>query len=245
MKPCASRAYVALAAMLATATSVIAAPAPEAIPNPLTGGSAKPSAGPAASAKKKGGESAADKQCREDVAQAFAAQRDLGAFTMKTRMIDQRGVVFMTVDYQLPTNMRQRVKTLSSPDAVETILVSGRAWTRTGERAKWQPLKMEQVGALSDQLNDTVVEPPRDPLRYRCTDDKSVEGKTIKTYEGIQLNALGKTEPNSPVRIVHVDETTGLPIMNAVAPQGQTDKPFFKATYSYPEKLEITPPVTE
>ncbi|MEO1207028.1 MAG: hypothetical protein AAFV45_11920 [Pseudomonadota bacterium] len=253
----------ALALTLANAPAVKAAPAPELGSGSITGGGQLPSGtgigvpgvgapgmgvpgmggNPAAGSNRKTPvESAADKRCREEVAQAFAAQRDQGAFSMKTRMIDQRGVVFMTVDYELPTNMRQRVKTLGAPEAIETVLVSGRAWTRTGASAKWQPLKMEQVGALSDQLNATVVEPPRDPLRYRCTDDLSIEGKTVKTFEGEQLNALGKTEPNSPIRIVHVDDATGLPIMNAVAPKGQPDKPFFKATYTYPEGLKITPP---
>ncbi|MEL7047407.1 MAG: hypothetical protein AAFO75_00340 [Pseudomonadota bacterium] len=234
--------------MVGSIAIATAAPAPETTPSPLTGAPSKTPglgdpAGRGSAKKKRSPESAAAKQCREEVAQAFATQRDTGAFSMKTRMIDQRGVVFMTVDYQLPTNMRQRVKTLSSPDAVETILVAGRAWTRTGEAAKWQPLKQEQVGALADQLAETVVEPAKDPLRYRCTEDISVDGKTLKTYQGTQVDPLGKVEPNSPIRIVHVEEKTGLPVMNAVAPTGQPDKPFFKATYSYPSDLTITPPV--
>lgn len=183
-----------------------------------------------------------DPRCSNEVADAFAAQRDKGVFTMKTRMIDQRGVVFMTGEYVLPLKMHQSVKTLTSPEPVETILIAGRGWTRTGGTGDWQRLNQEQVGQLADEFQGNVVDPGRDPLFYTCKDDQVVEGKTVRVYEGVQLTPLGKVEPTSPVRIVHVDDATGLPVMNAVAPREKPEQAYFKATYAYPETLTIDAP---
>lgn len=218
---------------------VNAAPAPEIAPGAAGDIRAKPrNLNPATPKAKR----PADTRCRDEVASAFAAQRDHGLFKMKTRMIDQRGVVFMTVDYQLPSRMRQRVKMMTSPDATVTLLVAGRAWTKTGDNAPWQPLSDEQAGALSDEMATTVISPPKDPLDYKCTGKLEKDGQSLSSYEGVQKTPQGKIEPGSPIRIVHIDNETGLPVMNAVAPQGQPERPFFKATYTYPADLNILPP---
>lgn len=224
-------------------TMALAAPRPDAAP----GFKAPPQSTPGVKVApgtppKVKAESAEDKLCREEVAQAFAAQRDRKAFRMKTRTIDQRGVVFATYDYQLPNRMRQSVKLMLQPAPVETLLVFGRAWTRTGREGAWQPLKEQQASELLEGFQAAVVDPPRDPLRYRCTGEEMVDGRKVKTYQGKQYTAFGNPEPQSPLRIVHVDVETGLPVLSAVATQDKPDRYYFKATYSYPDDIKIEAP---
>lgn len=245
-----ARTFVAVAVAGLTAGAAFAPGAVEAAPRdePSLGGALKPGADGKITGPSGGVEVTPvkrDPRCSNEVADAFAAQRDKGVFTMKTRMIDQRGVVFMTGSYELPLKMRQSVKTLASPDAVETILIAGRGWTRTGEGGAWERLNDEQAGQLADEFQGTVVDPDRDPLFYSCKDDIAADGKTLRVYEGVQLTPLGKVEPTSPLRIVHVDDETGLPLMSALAPQEKPEQAYFKATYTYPEKLEISAPVAE
>lgn len=183
-----------------------------------------------------------DPRCSKEVAAAFAAQREKGVFTMKSRMIDQRGVVFLSGEYVLPLKMHQSVKTLTAPEPVETILIAGRGWTRTGEASAWQKLDDNQTGQLADEFRGNVVDPDRDPLFYTCKDDVAVDGRTMRVYEGKQLTPLGKIDPMSPIRTVEVDDETGLPALATVAPADKPEQIYFKASYAYPESLTIEAP---
>jgi len=180
--------------------------------------------------------------CTQRVASAFEKQREKGVFSMKARMIDERGVVFMTVDYVLPMKMKQRVKALQAPEAVETILIAERAWSKTG--GKWTELKHENADALARQLQETVVQPGNDPLSYECAGTSTFDGKTLEYYTAVHRTVSGKPEANSLMRHVYVAPDSGLPVRNTVTPNDNPNRIVFKADYSYPDNIVIDPPET-
>jgi len=240
----------AAATAAATATALMAAPLPDGPGGP--GGVTSPGAGAPAAPGAVSPESLMkqrptrpDTKCRDEVRAAFDKQRGLKTFRMKTRMIDQRGPVFMTVDYELPLKMRQRVKVLTQPEAFNTILIGPRAWSRVGESEAWKPLPQEQVSELMEQLNETVIDPPQDPLYYDCMGAIDKDGRALKAYEAVQTDARGNPTDGSPVRIVHVDAETGLPVVNMLTTLDNPDNSFFKVEYFYPEDLAIEPPQTD
>ncbi|MGD9783820.1 MAG: hypothetical protein AB7E80_15295 [Hyphomicrobiaceae bacterium] len=181
---------------------------------------------------------AAADDCDAQVADAFAKQRASSAFRMKTTMIDHRGVVHMTVDYQLPDRMHQTVKAVTEPAATETILVGTRAWVSTGA-GQWQALPVEDAEDIAKQVREAVVEAPKAPPKYRCLGATQVEGRALTGFEAIPE----KNAPSGgPVTNLYVDPTTGLPARTTVAAQSRRDRPFFKQDFSYPQDIKVEPP---
>lgn len=176
--------------------------------------------------------------CGAEVAQAFAKQRASSAFRLKTMMLDQRGVVHMTVDYQLPDRMHQTVKVVTDPTATETILVGERAWV-SGGNGQWQALPADDAEEIAQYMREAVVEAPKSPPDYKCLGAQQIDGRALTGYEAIPA----KNEPQGgPVRNVYVDPVTGLPVRTTVAAQSRRDQPFFKQDYSYPPDIKVEPP---
>ena len=183
------------------------------------------------------GETGSDNLCSQQVADAFAKQRNSSAFRLKAMMINERGVVHMNVDYQLPDRMHQRVKAVVDPAATETILVGPRAWVTNG--SGWQALPLEDTEEIAKIVRETVVEAPKMMSKFDCLGIVSVDGRQLSAYQAME----DKTAPkNSPIRIVYVDPTTGLPARSVVAPEGNPDRPFVRQDYSYPTDIKIDPP---
>lgn len=222
-----------LAALLTASISAPAnaAPRPDAAsPDAAQSGTATPA--PVTAGK------AAD--CSQRVAEAFEKQRENGSFRMKTRMFNERGVVFMTVDYQLPFKMKQRIKVLTDPEAVETILIAEDAWSTAS--GKWEKLSGEMTQTLSKEMQDSVVSPPKDPLRYECAGTSEIDGRNLEHFTASHRTLSGKIESNTPIRHLYIDPDSGLPLRNTVTPVEAPEKPFFQADYSYPTDISIDPP---
>ncbi|MDX2289311.1 MAG: hypothetical protein NW217_10890 [Hyphomicrobiaceae bacterium] len=184
--------------------------------------------------------SAGAADCNAEVAAAFQKQRAAKSFRMATNMVDERGVVLMTVDYELPFKMRQTVQVLNEKNPKEVILVGDQAWSKAG--GDWEAVREELTQELVQHLKSTVVEPGPDPLDYRCQGEADIQGRKLKVFEGRQPERKGENVSGIPVRRVFVDPETGLPVRSEVAPVGKPDVPFFRAAYSYPKDLAISPP---
>lgn len=176
--------------------------------------------------------------CNAEVDAAFTKQRKSGSFKMATNLINERGLVQMTVDYVLPNKLHQVTKTLTSPAPSEIILIGNQAWSNNGEG--WKVMPDDFAEELRTQMQQTVVNPPDDPLVYTCGVDAELDGRPMKLYEGRDRKA--KADENLPVRRLYVDAKSGLPERNEVAPASKPERPFFTAKYTYPETITIEAP---
>ncbi len=193
----------------------------------------------------------AEENCSKAVTDAFAKQRGVEKLRMKTTMINQQGLVKMTVDYHLPSRMRQLVTRLGDPAPRETVLVDEKAWTRQG--GDWNEVPKAYTEQLVKQVQDSVIEPPKDESFYACEGKDTLDGRAVLKYRGYETiktpdektkevrNKVVKRD-DAPVRLVYIDAETGLPVRNTVATASQLDRPFFKAIFSYPDDLKIDAP---
>lgn len=178
--------------------------------------------------------------CNAEVNAAFEKQRKSGSFRMASTLVNERGLVQMTVEYVLPNKLHQVSKTLTDPNASEIILIGNQAWSSNGEG--WKVMPDELAEQLRDQMQQTVVDPPKDPLHYTCGLDAELNGRPMKLYEGTERDKKGNKAEGLPVRRLYIDAESGLPVRNEVAPVGKPDRPFFTANYTYPEAITIEPP---
>ncbi len=196
---------------------------------------------------------AEDQNCSKQVTDAFDKQRKLGVFRMKTTMINDTGVLNMTVDYQLPGRMHQTVKRVTEPTARETVLVGDKAWTRQG--GGWNEVPAAYVEQLVKQLNDTVVSPPKDESFYACDGKATIDGQELLKFRGYETIRVPDKDSDkvarkvvkrdgAPVRYVYLDPDAGLPVRNTVATANRPDRPFFKTVFSYPSGLKVKAPTS-
>jgi len=178
--------------------------------------------------------------CQDDVAKAFAKQRDKSAYRMKTRQFSERGLVFMTVDYLLPYKMHQTVKSATSSDVRQLILVGTKAWVTAG--LGWSLISKKDTASLNKQFGASVLNPPKDKLKYECLGQLEIEGRTLIAYQGKQGNSENARTETTVLRTVYIDPETGLPVRTTVARASKPDLAFFKADYSYPDDIVIEPP---
>ncbi|MDX2258233.1 MAG: hypothetical protein NW205_04885 [Hyphomicrobiaceae bacterium] len=178
--------------------------------------------------------------CSEKVAEAFTKQREARQFRMSTQMVDERGVVLMTIDYDLPFKMRQTIQVLNEPKPKEVVVVGDAAWANAGDG--WARMDAEVTAEIREQMRVSVIEPGRDPLTYLCSGEADVAGGKAAVFVGTERDKSGTPTPGLPERRIYVDSVSGLPLRNEVAPVGKPDKPFFRAAYSYPKDLVINPP---
>lgn len=187
--------------------------------------------------------SAADAtDCNAEVESAFAKQRAAGSFRMAANLINERGLVQMSVDYVLPNKLHQVSKALTDPNPSEIILIGNQAWSNNGNG--WKVMPDDFAENLRNEMQQAVVDPPKDPVRYTCGIDAELDGRPMKLYEGTVPAKKGAHMEGAPVRRLYIDPETGLPVRSEVAPQGKPERPFFTAQYTYPETITIEPPVT-
>ncbi len=178
--------------------------------------------------------------CKKDVAGAFEKQRKTSAFRMKTRMISERGLVNMTVDYLLPYKMHQTVKVATSPANVEIVLIGTQAWSSVG--LGWTKLGAMETEQIVSQMRSSVIDPPKDPLKYDCLGTVDLEGREVLGYQGKQGRSDNVATTTVVLRTVYVDPKSGLPVRSTVARASKPDLAFFKADYSYPTDISIVAP---
>ncbi len=177
--------------------------------------------------------------CKDQVAAAFAKQRAAPAYRMVAQLKGENGPVEITVEYIAPDRMRQRIV---APDqqALETVLVGTRAWSRQG--TNWEELMPAIAQTIIAQVREAVVDPPKDVSEFECLDKVTVDGKEYLGYRSVEKDAPPPQggSPAAPVRrTVYVDPQTGLPAVNTVSAETPGAVPLFKGVYSYPTDLVI------
>jgi hypothetical protein len=181
----------------------------------------------------------ADTSCKDQVAAAFTKQRTSPAFRMVAQLKGETGPVEITVEYIAPDRMRQRI-VAPSQEALETVLVGTRAWSRQGPN--WEELMPAIAQTIIAQVREAVVDPPKDVSQFECLGKVTVEGKEYLDYRSVDGNAAAPQGASSspPVRrTVYVDPQTGLPAVNIVSEESPGAVPVFKGVYSYPTDIVI------
>jgi hypothetical protein len=184
------------------------------------------------------GSAAADEACKEAVTTAFNKQRQERAFVMVSELTTPAGPVEIRAEYQPPDRMRQVV---SAPNQapLETVLFGKRAYSRQGE-AKWEELMPAVAQTIIAQVRDAVVEPPKNVGDFSCVGNSEVDGKTYLAYRSVEKRVEGGAQEGPMLhRTIYVDPQSGLPALNVVAADPPSTEVIFKATYEYPENLEI------
>lgn len=179
----------------------------------------------------------ADEKCREAVAAAFDKQRASRVFVMVSELKSESGPVQIKVEYQPPDRMRQ---TIVAPNQapLETVLFGNRAYSRQG--GAWEELMPAVAQTIIAQVRAAVVDPPKDVGNFDCLGTTSLDGEDYLTYRSVEKQADAGAATGAPQlhRTIYVDPESGLPARNIVA-DDKGDEVVFKATYDYPEKLEI------
>ena len=180
---------------------------------------------------------AAQASCKDQVTAAFAKQRSAPAFSMVAQLTSANGPAEISVDYIAPDRMRQRI---SAPgqDAVETVLVGTRAWSRQGPN--WEELMPAIAQTIIAQVREAVVDPPKEVSEFDCLGKVTVDGKEYLGFRSVEHNAPPGAGPGASVRrTIYVDPATGLPAANVVADEAPGAVPAFKGVYTYPTDLVI------
>lgn len=179
----------------------------------------------------------ADEKCREAVAAAFNKQRASRAFVMVSELKNAAGPVQIKVEYQPPDRMRQ---TIVAPNQtpLETVLYGNRAYSRQG--GAWEELMPAVAQTIIAQVRAAIIDPPKDVGNFDCAGTTSLDGKDYLTYRSVEkADAGAATGALQLHRTIYVEPKTGLPAYNIVAGDQPGSEVVFKATYDYPEKLEI------
>jgi hypothetical protein len=183
------------------------------------------------------GPALADEACREAVATAFNKQRASRAFIMASELKTPSGPVEIKVEYQPPDRMRQ---TIMAPgqEPLETVLFGQRAYSRQG--TKWEELMPAVAQTIIAQVRAATVDPPKEVGNFDCLGTTALDGKEYLAYRSVEKQADAGAATGAPKlhRTIYVDPKTGLPSRNIVS-DDKGDEVVFKATYEYPEKLEI------
>ncbi len=182
----------------------------------------------------------ADLSCREQVGAAFTKQRSSPAFSMVAQIKSDTGPVELTVDYIAPDRMRQRI-VAKGQEALETVLVGTRAWSRQGPN--WEELMPAIAQTIIAQVREAVVDPPKDVSEFECLGKVIVDGKEYLGYRSVEKGAPspppGASAAHPVRRNVYVDAQSGLPAINLVGEETAGVMPIFKGVYSYPTDLVI------
>ncbi|MCC7252716.1 hypothetical protein [Hyphomicrobium sp.] len=187
--------------------------------------------------------------CKGEVDQAFAKLRGSKGFRLETTIVhEQQGTLHMTVDYELPDRMHQRVSLGDSQSKMETIAIGSKVWSNQGQG--WNEVPANFAEVISRQLKETVAEPSKSKLDYECLGEATFEGKSYLAYKATlpavaEEKAKGEAEkvgaaPN--VQTLYVDKETGLPARNVVTKGDGSDKRLFDGTFSTPSDITIKAP---
>ena len=184
------------------------------------------------------GPALADEKCRGEVAAAFNKQRTSRAFAMTTELKTPSGMVEIKAEYQPPDRMRQTV-TAPGQEMLETVLYGQRAYSRQG--TKWEELMPAVAQTIIAQVRAATIDPPKEVGNFDCMGTTTLDGKEYLAYRSVEKQADAGAATGAPQlhRMIYLDPKTGLPALNIVAGAGPNAETVFKATYDYPEKIEI------
>ena len=191
----------------------------------------------------------AQADCKAEVDQAFSKLRASKGFRLETKIVnEQQGSLSMTVDYQLPDRMHQRVSLGDSAQQMETIAIGSKVWSNQGQG--WTEVPANFAEVITKQLKDSIAEPSKSKLSYECLGEATFEGKPFLAYKATLDPAAEETvkgekgTPASPANIqtLYVDKTSGLPVRNVVTKGDGSDKRLFDGTFSTPSDIAINAP---
>ncbi len=187
--------------------------------------------------------------CKAEVDQAFSKLRGSKGFRLETKIVNEhQGSLSMTVDYQLPDRMHQRVALGDSPQRMETIAIGNKVWSNQGQG--WSEVPANFAEVITKQLRDTVAEPSKSTLAYECLGEATFEGKSYLAYKATLPPAADeavkgdKANPAGAANIqtLYIDKTSGLPVRNVVTKGDSSDKRLFDGTFSTPHDIIINAP---
>ena len=181
-------------------------------------------------------------ECRDEVAAAFAKQRDAKSFSMEANVISMQGPMKMTVDYGLPNSIRQKIVFATQPDQpIEAVMIGVNAWVNEGKG--WADAPADVRAELDRQLRDVAQETDDQMGKFDCLGKQTIDGKEVSAYRATEAPRAKDAPPgNETARIVYIDPSAGLPVRTIVARPSALDKPLFKAVYSYPTDIKIEAP---
>lgn len=182
--------------------------------------------------------------CTSEVNDAFAKLRKSAAFRMETKIANSAGTLSMSNDYVLPNRMHQSVTIeTGAPGKMEMILVDGKAWSNQAN-AGWAEVPADFANKIAKQMQETVVDAPKDESKYECLGDVTLDGKTYTGYRTVrdQQKTDGSNGTEKAIQTVYVDKDLGIPARNIVTLEKAPDKRIFDGTFSLQEGLKIEPP---
>ncbi|MEI9901017.1 MAG: hypothetical protein WDN31_13755 [Hyphomicrobium sp.] len=181
--------------------------------------------------------------CTSEVNDAFAKLRKSSAFSMETTITNPQGTLTMSNDYVLPDRMHQTVSMGSGgPEKMEMILVSGKAWSNQAN-AGWAEVPPDFAAKITQQMKETVAEPPKDTSQFECLGDVAFEGKTYAGYRTKRAPSAQDNAAAGPtVQTVYIDKSLGVPVRNIVTSEANPDKRLFDGKFSLRDGLKIEPP---
>lgn len=202
------------------------------------------------------GATVAHASCKDEVLAALAKQRKAEAFRMESTMLSEKGPLKMTVEYAQPNRMRQITSLAISPDKkTETVLVGGDAWSRDGEA--WVKLSSDITKDIIAQREEIMGDDAGTIGTVACLGSTAVDGRELMVYRiendaqtgprDLSPDAKDKArkalaDEARPLRVFYVDPNTGLPVRSIFALANKTDRPIFRADYSYSSDIKIEAP---
>jgi hypothetical protein len=157
---------------------------------------------------------------------------------MTTELKTPSGIVEIKAEYQPPDRMRQTV-TAPGQEMLETVLYGQRAYSRQG--SKWEELMPAVAQTIIAQVRAATIDPPKEVGNFDCMGTTTLDGKEYLAYRSVEKQADAGAATGAPQlhRTIYLDPKTGLPALNIVSADEPNAETVFKATYDYPEKIEI------
>lgn len=179
--------------------------------------------------------------CTSEVDAAFSKLRQMPAFRMETAIVNEQGMLRMSVDYVLPDRMHQTVETGTAAGTVELIVIGSEAWSNQGQG--WAQLPENFANQVSAQMRLSLANGQSRDTDYECLGEQALEGVQYLAYRA-QLPAVGKASDAKPnIQTVYIDKATGMPVRNIVTAPDAPDKRLFDGTFQSKQGLKIEKPV--
>ena len=187
--------------------------------------------------------SAAD--CRAEVEAAFEKQRtNSPGYRLETQQFQDGGKIEITVDYQMPDRMYQKVVAPNERAPVETIAVARWAWGNMG--GGWEELQPQFAQSVTSHVATTLGQPVKATGDFTCLGKTAFEGKdyiAYRTTTAPETKVAGGNGAAMPDihRTVYVDPQTGLPALNIIS-EDPGSKIWARTQFSYPKDLVVDAP---